>query len=216
MRAMILAAGRGERMGELTKNTPKPLLRIANQYLIENVIYGLKAAGISDIVINISYLAEQIKQALGEGRRYGVHIAYSEEEQRLETGGGIVKALPLLGSSPFIVVSADIMTDYRFDQLPADPSALAHLVLTDNPSFHPKGDFGLQQDHVSLTAQPRLTFANIAVYRPELFQTQQALYFPLSQLLFPAIEKSLVTGEYFQGKWHNIGTPEELSLVNQL
>jgi MurNAc alpha-1-phosphate uridylyltransferase len=214
MRAMILAAGRGERMGALTAKTPKPLLKVAGRYLIEHVIHRLKSAGIDEIVINVSYLAQQIKTALGYGDRYGVTLAYSEETERLETGGGIYRALPLLGDAPFLVVSADIMTDFSFAHLPKSPHSLAHLVLVDNPAFHPQGDFGLETGIIKMQARPRLTFANIGVYRPELFSSCHETYFPLNQLLYPAIRRCQITGEYFQGTWFNIGLPEEFIKVN--
>jgi MurNAc alpha-1-phosphate uridylyltransferase len=213
MRAMILAAGRGERMGELTSATPKPLLRILDTYLIEYTLANLVRAGIRDIVINISYQAEQIKTILGDGKRYGVNILYSEEEKRLETGGGIFQALPLLGNDPFLVVSSDIITDYDLTKLPRQPTGLAHLVLVDNPSFHPHGDFGLEDECITMQAKPKLTFGNIGLYRPELFAACQPGHFPLKQLLFPAIAAAKVTGEYYRGIWYNIGTPQELETV---
>src|SRR5262245_47836758 len=138
-KAMILAAGRGERMGELTSLQPKPLLRVAGHYLIEYAIANIKRAGISDIVINVSYRADQIKSALGDGKRYGVNIVYSEEKERLETGGGIFQALPLLGNEPFLVYSCDIITNYPLNLLPHQPNGLAHLIMVTNPVYHPHG-----------------------------------------------------------------------------
>ena len=215
MRAMILAAGRGERMGAMTANTPKPLLRILDRYLIEYTLANLVRAGISDIVINISYQAEKIKAALGDGKRYGVNIVYSEEAERLETGGGIYQALPLLGDQPFLVVSCDIITDFDFTSLPREPDGFAHLVMVDNPAFHPQGDFGLAGGRVALEASPMLTFANIGVYRPAFFAACKPGYFPLNQLLFPAITASNVSGEYYQGIWYNIGTPQDIDEVTR-
>lgn len=215
MRAMILAAGRGERMGVLTENTPKPLLRVAGQYLIEYTLQRLASAGIKEVVINVSYHAEQIKAALSDGKRYGVTIIYSEEAERLETGGGILKALPLLGADPFIVISSDIITDYPLANLPENLEGLAHLILVDNPSFHPHGDFGLNGAWLDMLAAPARTFANIGIYSPALFKGCQPGCFPLNQLLFPAIRKKQITGEYYQGMWYNVGTPEELAIVNQ-
>ena len=148
MRAMILAAGRGKRMGALTQHTPKPLLKMGDNYLIEYSIANLVRAGIKNIVINISYQGEQIKTALGDGKRYGAAISYSEEAERLETGGGIFNALPLLGNEPFLVVSSDIITDYALTTLPKQPDGLAHLVLVSNPVYHPDGDFGLANGRV--------------------------------------------------------------------
>jgi MurNAc alpha-1-phosphate uridylyltransferase len=213
MRAMILAAGRGERMGALTADTPKPLLRILDKYLIEYTFANLVRAGIRDIVMNISYHAEKIKTTLGDGKQYGVNIAYSEEAKRLETGGGIFQALPLLGSDPFLVVSSDIITDFDFTTLPNDPDALAHLVMVDNPSFHPEGDFGLVNGRATMQATSTLTFANIGIYRPEFFSNCKPGHFPLNQLLFPAISASNVSGEYYNGIWYNIGTPQDIHEV---
>ena len=138
MRAMIFAAGRGERMRKLTELLPKPLLHVAGHYLIEYAICNLKRAGIREIVINVSYRGEQIKDALGNGERYGVNIVYSEEKERLETGGGIVQALPLLGDEPFVVMSSDIITDFPLQNLLHYSNSLAHLIMVPNPPYHPK------------------------------------------------------------------------------
>jgi MurNAc alpha-1-phosphate uridylyltransferase len=213
MRGMILAAGRGERMGHLTDTVPKPLLRAGNRYLIEYSIEALVKAGIHEIVINISHCREQIKMALGDGKRYGATIDYSEEEERLETGGGIFQALPLLGHAPFIVLSSDIISDYALENLPKEPEGLAHLVLVDNPVFHPQGDFCLDGQRIYCGGSPTFTFANIGVYRPELFADCEPGYFRLSTVLFPAIASQQVTGEYFAGQWHNVGTAEQLHAV---
>lgn len=212
MRAMILAAGRGERMGTLTTATPKPLLRAGGSYLIEYAIHALHQAEVRDIVINVAYLGSQIQQALGNGQQYGVNIEYSVEEERLETGGGIFQALPLLGEQPFIALSSDVVTDFPIKSLPAQPVGLAHLVLVRNPEFHLNGDFGLRDNYVDMDAKPAHTFANIGVYRPELFKDCAPGYFPLmKKLVFPAIRQGLVTGEYYHGRWFNIGTPEQLA-----
>jgi N-acetyl-alpha-D-muramate 1-phosphate uridylyltransferase len=213
MRAMILAAGRGERMGDLTKEVPKPLLKVKGQYLIEYALQTLIKAGIQDVVINICYRGEQIKQALGNGARYGINIIYSEEQQALETGGGIFQALPLLGPKPFLVLSSDIISDYPISQLPNQPTGLAHLVLIDNPSFHPIGDFSLNGDKVSLGQSATYTFANIGIYKPELFKDCQPGRFRLGDLLKKEIQNQQITGEYYQGLWHNIGTLTELNKV---
>lgn len=213
-RAMILAAGRGERMGELTVHTPKPLLRAAGRYLIEYAILNLKQAGIQEIVINVSYHAEQIKSALGDGSQYGVNIFYSEEAERLETGGGIFQALSLLGDEPFLVVSGDVITDYPLQQLSSNPQGLAHLVMVPNPDYHPQGDYGLQDGHLVLQAKAKLTFGNIGVYQPALFANCKPGHFRLASLLNPAIEAGLVTGELYQGAWHNVGTPADLGLIS--
>lgn len=207
---MILAAGRGERMGELTLNTPKPLLRANGKYLIEYAIESLKEADITDIVINVSYHGDQIKTALGDGKQYGVNILYSEEQERLETGGGIFQALPLLGQEPFIVMSSDIITDYPLQKLPKKLDGLAHLIMVDNPVYHERGDFGIKNGRIDFAAKPTLTFASLGVYSPNLFKNCTAGHFRLTQLLNPAIESGQISGEHYQGIWHNIGTHADL------
>ncbi len=207
---MILAAGRGVRMGALTEKTPKPLLKFADHYLIEYSIASLLHAGVRDIVINICYHAQQIRDALGDGSRYGARFFYSEEKEALETGGGIFQALPLLGNEPFIVLSADVVTDYPLQKLLDKPEKLAHLVLVDNPAFHPRGDFCLRDSVVYCAAQNEFTFANVGVYRRELFADCSPGKFHLGDLLKKAIRDSQVTGEHYRGVWKNVGTPEEL------
>ncbi len=211
MRAMILAAGRGERMGALTANTPKPLLRVNGRCLIEYVILNLKKNDITEVVINVAYLGNQILELLGSGHQYGVNITYSIEEQRLETGGGIYKALHALGDEPFLVLSSDVMCDFPLKSLPAQLTGLAHLVLVPNPVFHPKGDFGLQNGLVDMDAKPTYNLGGIGVYHPALFADCTEGYFPLNQLLFPAIRKGKVTGQLHHGSWFNIGTQEQLA-----
>lgn len=210
MRAMILAAGRGERMRHLTANTPKALLRVQGNYLIEYSLHALIKAGIQDIVINVCYLAEQIKTALGNGSKYGVNIIYSDEAIALETGGGIFKALPLLGSDPFIVLSCDVISDYSLKKLPVDPQKLAHLVMVDNPQFHPQGDFCLNGNSVAIGSGQTYTFSNIGIYRPELFSQCSPGIFRLGPLLKEEIMNGQVTGEYYNGYWENLGTPAQL------
>lgn len=214
MRAMILAAGRGERMGELTQHTPKPLVKVKDAYLIEYAIWSLVKAGVKDIVINVSYLADQIQQALGDGSRYGVRFIYSIEPERLETGGGIFKALPLLGDQAFIVISADVITDYPLEKLSALSSPnLAHLVMVDNPDYCPQGDFGLSQGKIMLEAANKLTYASLSLLHPDLFADCQPGHFRLAQPLKAAIEKGLVSGEHYHGVWHNVGSPQDLALL---
>jgi len=217
MKAMILAAGRGERMRPLTDHTPKPLLRIGGQTLIERHIHALTQAGITGLVINHAHLGEQLIAALGNGDAYGADIAYSPEpEDALETGGGIFNALPLLGADPFLVVNSDIWTDFPFNTLPSRPEGLAHLVLVDNPGHHPAGDFSLLAGRVSRSAPPMLTFAGIGVYRPELFAGCQPGSFPLAPLLRQAMDNNQVSGEHYRGSWFDIGTPERLDQVNRV
>lgn len=210
MRAMILAAGRGKRMGELTRDTPKPLLIVGGKYLIEYSIESLVASGIQEIIINVSYLADQIKAAIGDGSRYGASIYYSYEAEPLETGGGIMQALPQLGPDPFIVMSSDIVSDYHLKRLPKKLLGLAHLVMVDNPPFKPQGDFGFKESYLDLDAKPTYTFANIGMYHPELFAGYEVVHFPLSKVLFPAIKNQLITGEHIQDSWYNVGSQIEL------
>lgn len=217
MKAMILAAGRGERMRPLTDTTPKPLLRIGGQTMIERHVHALARAGFTDLVINYAHLGEQIEKALGDGDAYGVEIAYSPETGgALETGGGIFNALPLLGSEPFLVVNSDIWTDYPFEQLPDRPEALAHLVMVDNPGQHPQGDFSLSMRQLSSKGPAMLTFSGIGVYRPELFSGCTAGAFPLAPLLRQAMEAGQASGEHYRGRWFDIGTPERLDAVNRV
>ena len=220
--AMILAAGRGERMRPLTDATPKPLLRAGGKRLIEHHLEKLAAAGVSDVVVNISHLAAQFEPALGDGSRWNLRIRYSDEgPEPLETGGGIQRALPLLGDAPFIAVSADVLSDYDYAQLPEDPAGLAHLVMVPNPPFHPRGDYvyvpgdaGRGRLHVEGPGE-RLTFANIAVYRPALVAGEPAGRFKLAPLFERAIRAGHVTAERHAGAWHNIGTPAQLADLDQ-
>lgn len=213
MRGMILAAGRGLRMGQLTDHTPKPLLRVGQRFLIEYSIDAMIAIGIKDIVINVSYQREKIKMALGDGKKYGVNIHYSEEEEALETGGGILQALPMLGSDPFIVLSSDVISDYPLQQLPNKMEGLAHIVLVDNPDFNLNGDFNLTGAYVDCDAPCKLTYANIGLFHPKLFADYKPGKFRLGNVIKEYVKHKLVTGEYFQGAWHNLGTPEQLTEV---
>ncbi len=217
MKAMILAAGRGERMRPLTDKLPKPLLEVNGQRLIEYHIHALAQAGIRDIVINLAYMGELIKDAIGNGERYGVRISYSEEGEALETGGGIFKALPLLGPGPFIVVNGDVWTDYDFAELTEKHFDLAHLVLIDNPEHHPAGDFTLQGDKViDRKGEGASTFSGIGIYRPELFSGCKPGRFQLARLLIDAMGAARVTGELYKGMWFDIGTPERFHALNRM
>lgn len=216
MKAMVLAAGRGERMRPLTDRTPKPLLRAGGKALIEHLIEALAGAGFRELVINHAHLGAQLEAALGDGARYGVRIAWSgEPEGALETGGGIHRALPLLGDAPFVVVNGDIWTDYPFTRLRRAPDGLAHLVLVDNPPHHPHGDFALQDGLVRPEGGPRLTFSGIGLYRPELFRGCQPGKFPLAPLLRAAMARDAVSGEHYRGGWVDIGTPERLGALDR-
>lgn len=216
MRAMILAAGRGERMRPLTDKLPKPLLPAGGRTLLEHLIDALARAGYRDLVVNHSYLGTAIEQALGDGTKYGVHIRYSPEpEGALETGGGIHRALPLLGDW-FLVVNGDIWTDYPFGRLSGPPPGLAHLVLVDNPAHHPGGDFVLEAGTVLEGDAPRLTFAGIGVYRSALFAGCAPGRFPLAPLLRRAMGTGGVSGEHYRGQWFDVGTPERLRELDRM
>ena len=218
MKAMILAAGKGERLRPLTLHTPKPLVRVGGVPLIEYHLRALAAAGFTEIVINHAWLGQQIEDHLGDGSRFGVSIQYSAEGEPLETGGGIFKALPLLGDKPFAVVNGDIWTDYSFAGLRTPLTGLAHLVLVDNPAHHPKGDFCLSGTQV-LDAQPgsdTLTYSGIAVLSPALFEGAGAGAFKLAPLLRKAMAAGRVSGERLQGQWVDVGTHERLAEVESL
>lgn len=218
MKAMILAAGRGERMRPLTDNTPKPLLPVAGKTIIELTINQLISAGFTDIIINHAHLGEQIENHLGNGQRYGASIQYSPEgHQALETAGGIINALPLLGDEVFLVINGDIATDFPFSELKNQAVDLAHLVLVDNPEFHPQGDFGLDfTGKVIENSTEKLTFSGIGLYRPELFSNIPAGKSKLGPLLRQAIANQRVSGQKFAGFWMDIGTPERLRELNFL
>ena len=210
MKAMILAAGRGERMRPLTDSTPKPLLKVNDKSLIEYHIESLWAAGIRNLVINTGWLGEQVRAALGDGSRYGVRIDYSiEPETAYETGGGIFHALPLL-SDPFMVVNGDIWTDYDFSDLLEQPGKQAHLVLVENPPQHPAGDFSIINGLAYPDGDKKLTFSGIGCYRKSLFNGLNAGSFPLAPILKEFMSRGEVTAEYFTGTWNDVGTPDRL------
>ena len=215
MKAMILAAGKGERMRPLTLHTPKPLLPVAGKALIEYHIEALARAGFTELVINHAWLGEQLETALGDGSRYGVSICYSPEGQPLETGGGIFNALPLLGDGPFVLVNGDVWTDYDFALLPRQLKADAHLVLVDNPPHHPQGDFALVNGRVQAQGASLLTYGGIAVLRPQLFTGCTAGAFPLAPLLRKAMADGRVSGEQHAGRWLDVGTVERLAQAEQ-
>ena len=217
MKAMILAAGRGERMRPLTDHTPKPLLLAAGKPLIEHTIKQLAAAGFTDIVINHAYLGQQIEDYLGNGQRLGVTICYSREgDTALETAGGIINALPLLGEEPFLVVNGDIATDFPFATLKQQTVDLAHLVLIDNPAHHPTGDFALNTDgQLTETGSTLLTFSGIGLYRAALFANTSTGIVKLAPLLRTAIAEQRISGQYYSGFWMDIGTPERLERLDK-
>jgi len=216
MKAMILAAGRGERMRPLTDTTPKPLLKAGGKALIEYSIENLAAAGFKDIVINIAHLGRQIKEYCGDGCRWGVSIAYSDEgETALETAGGIAFALPLLGTEPFLVVNADIIYDFPLATLRDMKIDLAHLVLIDNPPHHPRGDFALMENCLlAEQGAEKLTFSGIGIYHPQLFQDLPFGPLKLRPVLDRALQQGRISGEKFDGMWLDIGTPERLQALD--
>ena len=223
LNAMILAAGRGERLRPLTDERPKPLLEAGGRPLIEWQIERLAAAGFAEIVVNHAHLGNLIEEALGDGRRFGVRLRYSPESPALETAGGIVKALALLGPGPFAVVSGDIHTEFDYARLEgplaaiaADPAAqAAHLVLVDNPAFHLEGDMGLAEGRITREG-PRLTYGNIGVFHPALFRDiVPGTWLKLFPWLYRFVDEGRVTGEHYQGPWDNVGTADQLAALDR-
>ncbi len=212
MKAMILAAGRGERMRPLTDTTPKPLIKVGKQRLIEYHLHNLAAAGFKEIVINLAWLGQQIIDTLGDGSDYGVQIQYSNEgEQALETGGGIFHALPLLGEEPFLVVNGDIWTDYPYKNLIHKKlNSGAHLILVNNPPHNPAGDFYLQNGRLQEHGTEALTYSGIGLYQTDFFSGCQSGAFPLAPLIRQHIKNNAISGEHYTGSWHDIGTQERM------
>ena len=215
MKAMILAAGRGERLRPLTDTTPKPLIEVGGCSLLDHHLAALAGAGFTEVVINLAWLGEHIRTAIGDGSHHGLHVHYSDEgSQALETAGGIVRALPLLGEGPFAVINGDIWTDYPRARLqPPEPGDLARLVLVDNPAHNPDGDFALAGNRVRADGSPRLTFAGIGVYTPELFRDLADGVAALGPLLRAAAQANRVAGDYYAGRWHDVGLPERLATL---
>lgn len=220
MKAIILAAGRGERLRPLTDEMPKPLIYAGKKRLVEYHLENLARAGITEIIINVCYKVEEIIPILGDGSKYGVTITYSVEQPKaLDTGGGILNALPLLGEQPFIVLSADIWTDYPLTKLTQQTldveSNWAHLVLVPNPPYHAQGDFGLEQNLVTDGNAAKFTYANIGIYSPVLFENCKEKIFSLAPLLHQAIAQQKIIGELYTGEWFNIGTTEQLDALKK-
>jgi MurNAc alpha-1-phosphate uridylyltransferase len=227
MKALILAAGLGERMRPLTNTTPKPLLIAGGKPLILWHLEKLAAIGVRDVVVNTSWLADQFPQQLGDGSRWDLRLHYSYEGTTpLETGGGMCNALTLLGDGPFLALNGDIWTDYDFGRLPREPRGDAHLVLVDNPPQHPHGDFALHDGLVASDGEPRLTFAGIGLYRPALFDGWRDIIgnapgvdelpprFKLAPLLRAAMARGAATGEHHRGRWTDVGTPARLAQLD--
>jgi MurNAc alpha-1-phosphate uridylyltransferase len=216
MRAMILAAGRGERLRPLTDTLPKPLVDVGGRPLVEYHLESLARAGFREVVINQGHLGHLLAEALGDGSRWGIRIQWSvEPPEALETGGGIFQALPKLGSGPFLVVNGDLRTAYPFSRLRAVKCDWAHLVMVPNPDHNPGGDFALTGARVRENGEPRLTFSGIGVYHPRLFDGCEAGRFSVVPLLRSAMENHLVTGEVYRGYWNDIGTEERLEAARR-
>lgn len=210
MRAMILAAGRGERLRPLTDKIPKPLLQVGSRRLIEHHIERLSNQGFKEIIINTHHLAELVETTLGDGSAYGVTLKYSRETHALlETGGGIANALPLLGEQPFLVVNGDILCDYSLTPRALSPDQNMHLIMVDNPQHHSEGDFYYQEGMLHPQLGSRLTFSGIGYYRPELFRNRPSV-FKLAQIMNEQIAQHKVSAEHYQGNWMDVGTPMRL------
>lgn len=213
MKAMILAAGRGERLRPLTDHTPKPLLKAGNFRLIEHTIQALVKADFKDIVINYAHLGEQFPALLGDGQQYGANISYSpEQEGGLETAGGIINALPLLGNKPFLLVNGDIWTDFPYEKLTSSTLAdnLCHLVLVANPEHNQQGDFSLCSGLVSQAGNDKFTYSGIGIYHPDLFSSFKVQRLALKPVILDAIAQQQASGELYEGQWSDIGTVERL------
>ena len=216
MKAMILAAGRGERLRPLTDSTPKPLLKVGEKSLIEYHLYKLADAGVKEVIINTAWLGEKIQQALGEGKKYGLNIFYSDEgEQALETAGGIIKALTLLGDEPFLIINGDIFTDYDFKKLASfELNAEAHLVMVDNPEHNTKGDFALTDGWLENSGDRQYTYSGIGIYTKNFFAGCTEGIRALAPILKEKIAQQKVSGELFKNSWTDVGTVERLQALN--
>ena len=219
MKVMILAAGRGERMGNLTQNCPKPLLKVKGRCLIDWHLIKLCEAGFKDVVINVAYLSKEIIEFVGDGSKWGLNISISEEEHALETAGGIKKAIKYLGDEPFVVINADIFSDYNYENLKArslQNNIMGHLVLVNNPEHNLKGDFGIMDNGIlTMNSERSLTFSGIAIYDPKFFsELAEGNKIKLAPILEIAINKKCIQGELFEGLWSDVGTPERLNMIN--
>jgi len=219
MKVMILAAGRGERMGNLTQNCPKPLLKVKGRCLIDWHLIKLSEAGFKDIVINVAYLSKEIIEFVGDGSKWGLNISISEEEHALETAGGIKKAMKYLGDEAFAVINADIFSDYNYENLKArslQNNIMGHLVLVNNPEHNLKGDFGIMDNGIlTMNFERSLTFSGIAIYDPKFFsELAEGNKIKLAPILEIAINKKCIQGELFEGLWSDVGTPERLNMIN--
>lgn len=209
---MILAAGRGERLRPLTDETPKSLVEIGGQSLLERHLEHVRAAGIRNVVINLGWLGDRIVERIGSGRRYGLEVVYSDEgDHILETGGGIFKALPMLGEGAFLVINADVFTDMPVPDIELSAERLGHLVMVPSPEYRAGGDFDIQNGLIRNSSEQLLTFSGVAVYRPEFFAGCRAGRFPLAPMLREAADRGLLSGSLYEGRWADVGTPERLA-----
>lgn len=215
MKAMILAAGRGERLRPLTDTTPKPLLKVGSKSLIEHHLLHIAECGITEVVINIAWLGMLIKETLGNGDKYNLRIIYSDEgEQALETAGGIIKALPLLGDAPFLVINGDIWSDFDLSSLTSNNiQCEAHLVMVDNPEHHRQGDFALNNGYLKNTGEPMYTYSGIGIYTRQFFNGPHPERAPLAPIIRGKIKLQQVTGEIYHGRWTDVGTLERLQTL---
>lgn len=214
MKAMILAAGRGERLRPLTDTVPKSLVEVRGQSLLGRHLRNLHDGGVEEVVINLGWLGDRIRRRVGDGARYGLRVEYSDEgDNVLETGGGIHKALPLLGDEPFLVVNADIFTAMPIPEIDLKNNDLGHLVLVPSPPYRASGDFTLEDGHIRNGESPTLTFSGVAMYRPELFEDCEAGRFSIVPLLRRAADAGRLQGSLYEGDWADIGTPERLAAL---
>ena len=214
MKAMVLAAGRGERLRPLTDETPKSLIEVRGQALLERHLDNIAASGITEVVINLGWLGERIRERIGSGSEYGLNVVFSDEgDNVLETGGGILKALPLLGSDPFAVVNADIYTDLPIPEVELDDNTDGHLVLVPSPAYRDAGDFGLDGERI--TNEALYTFSGMSFYRPEFFAGCEAGRFSIVPLLRKAADAGRLSGMLYEGLWADVGTPERLAAINR-
>jgi MurNAc alpha-1-phosphate uridylyltransferase len=216
MKAMVLAAGRGERLRPLTDTTPKALIEVHGQSLLERHLLNIRDAGIEDVVINLGWLGEKVRERVGSGSEFGLNIAYSDEgDNILETGGGIYNALHLLGSDPFFVVNADIYTDMPVPNVTLPENALGHLVLVPSPEYREVGDFDLEDGLVRNGETPLLTFSGVSVYRPEFFDGCEPGRFSIVPMLREAANDGRLRGTMYAGLWADVGTPERLEAAHE-
>tara|TARA_A100001015_G_C15014912_1_gene725012 strand:- start:1397 stop:2059 length:663 start_codon:yes stop_codon:yes gene_type:complete len=216
MKAFILAAGRGERLRPLTENTPKPLIKIRSKPLIEYHLERLAQDGFREVVINLHYLGEHIRSHIGDGNKWNLSVQYSTEPEGLEAAGGIVQALPLLGNKPFLMISADIWSDFPFGSLLNHNTETAHCITVDNPDHHPSGDFFLNDGHIRKAGaqKERVTYANIGVFHPKLFIHYEKGVRSLGSVLSETLDTQCITGKHYKGIWRNVTTPEDVIKLN--